>query len=367
MAEIRGDIIQSAGSGRLAQLDGLRGIAAFSVFLFHCGLIPGFWNKSLSLPGILGDGGAAVDLFFVLSGFVLARSLMGKKKSGYFQFVIRRAMRIYPAYWTTLLLCAALISMYDASRNPFFDELIRSFWSQPVGWAQWLLHALLILPGVDRGRVDGVMWSLVIEMRISLLLPMFLSIYLLLSAPGRAILLLVSPALLMLGQTAAFVPLFLMGIALASYLNKQEIFTPRFTIPVAFGLGLLLYGNREIFELPGGSIGGSVADIVSGLGSALIILAAIGSKRLSRFLTSRPIQFLGDVSYSFYLIHWPILLFLTSRMFGAGYPPMACAAVSLIAAWIVAYLSYRFVELPGMNIGKIIATRIAAPSQVKAI
>jgi peptidoglycan/LPS O-acetylase OafA/YrhL len=73
---------------RLRELDGLRGLAAFSVFLGHASI--------LGVPaGVWSDGGAAVALFFVLSGFVLARSLLANPQS-YGQFVRRRILRLYP-------------------------------------------------------------------------------------------------------------------------------------------------------------------------------------------------------------------------------------------------------------------------------
>jgi peptidoglycan/LPS O-acetylase OafA/YrhL len=339
----------------------MRGLAALSVFVFHCGLIPQFWNNSSHFPGILGDGRAAVDLFFVLSGFVLARSLLGDRSAGYLAFIVKRIARIYPAYWTALLLCAVLIPMYDANSHPFFDKLTRGFWARPAGWEQWFLHFSLVAPGIDRGRINGVIWSLIIEMRISLCMPFLVWLCCSLPVRGRLILFsLACPVFMLLGQTAAFVPLFLIGILLAIHFQSNGTVS-RVTLLSLFLVGGLFYGNREIGDLPFRQETGSVSDLLSGIGAGILIFVAIKSSLCERFLTTLPVQFLGDVSYSFYLLHWPILLYITSCLLVAGYSPMMCAALSLTASWISAYLAFLYIEKPGMKLGSRLAAQMVTP------
>ena len=152
---------------RLAELDGLRGLAALSVFFCHAGMFGPPWN----VLAFLGDGSAAVDLFFVLSGFVLARSLLARRQN-YWEFVWRRVARLYPAYWGAVLVALALmISSNRAGLAPLGDLHV---WAKPITVEQLIKHFFLITPSIDVHWANYSIWSLVVEMRISLLFPLLL-------------------------------------------------------------------------------------------------------------------------------------------------------------------------------------------------
>ena len=183
---------------RLAELDGLRGLAALSVFFCHAGMFGPPWN----VLAFLGDGSAAVDLFFVLSGFVLARSLLARRQN-YWEFVWRRVARLYPAYWGAVLVALALmISSNRAGLAPLGDLHV---WAKPITVEQLIKHFFLITPSIDVHWANYSIWSLVVEMRISLLFPLLLVGLVSLPGLARWSVLLLSPAL-------ALVPMFLLGI-----------------------------------------------------------------------------------------------------------------------------------------------------------
>jgi len=152
---------------RYRELDALRGLAAISVFLSHAF---GLLSAPALLPLVrsfglraLSDGAAAVDLFFVLSGFVLAKSLFATAID-YRTFLIRRVFRIYPAYWASLLF-ALFAERYLLDRQalaalaPFGAAALAG----AVDWQQILYHMLMIMPGTfDQERINPVIWTIVI-------------------------------------------------------------------------------------------------------------------------------------------------------------------------------------------------------------
>jgi peptidoglycan/LPS O-acetylase OafA/YrhL len=108
--------------------------------------------------------------------------------------------------------------------------------------------------------------------------------------------------------------------------------------------GAILYSNYELIELAR-----APRDYITGAGSALIIITAISSPFLRRLLTTRPVQFLGEVSYSLYLVHMPITLFTISWVFPPTRSALLCASISLIGSLAIATAFRRWIEIPGMQ------------------
>jgi peptidoglycan/LPS O-acetylase OafA/YrhL len=90
-------------------------------------------------------------------------------------------------------------------------------------------------------------------------------------------------------------------------------------------------------------------------GAGIIVMLFLADNLLERLGTSRPAQFLGDISYSFYLIHLPILLAITSALYPLTGSALFSIAVSLACSLPVAWAIYVMVEIPGQNWGKGIA------------
>jgi peptidoglycan/LPS O-acetylase OafA/YrhL len=339
---------------RLLQLDGLRGLAALSVFLTHYTLLDPQWGYPHGFLGIPRDGFAAVDLFFVLSGFVLTRSLLASAE-GYVPFVIRRVFRLYPAYWAALIISALLFWVHTLT-HPLPSNL--PFWTQPITINQAIKHFFMISPGIDYHLIDPTVWSLVIEMRISLLMPLLVLGFVWCRSPWlRALILLLSPLLALIqgnARTTESIFAFLLGLTLAGYLPR--IPQRYWMTPILLVAGIILYGNRELFDT--GRI--VFSHHLSAIGSALIILAAIRSPLFARSLTVAPIQFLGLVSYSFYLIHEPIIMITASTLLPLIQSPIACAAISLCVSLACSAGLYTWIEAPGIALGKRYARRYAS-------
>jgi peptidoglycan/LPS O-acetylase OafA/YrhL len=79
----------------------------------------------------------------------------------------------------------------------------------------------------------------------------------------------------------------------------------------------------------------------------------LSSSALKWIGTSPPVEFLGDISYSFYLIHLPILLAVTSVLNPRIGSPLLCIAICLACSLVVAYAIYSWIEIPGQNLGKL--------------
>ena len=332
-------------SQRLRELDGLRGLAALSVFFLHLSILGPPWIPR-GLWGIGRDGIAAVDLFFVLSGFVLARSLLLDPQD-YLTFIRRRFLRLYPAYWAALVLAAALSLMRNrAGLADLHQYGAGVLWERPITLQQAAKHLFMITPGINFEAIDSPIWSLVVEMRISLLLPLMLAGFLRLPPLLQFTALVMSPALGLIPSMPfglQFVPMFLLGIALAVYVAPGP--HPWWLITLLFVGGTILCSNGQLV-----ATGRLCSDYVAAAGAAMLIIVAISSRWASKLLLVGPVQWLGHISYSFYLVHLPAIVFVTSWVFPRTQSTAFCVLASLITAIGIATALRRWIELPGLRL-----------------
>src|ERR1700722_7768894 len=164
----------SLKQNRFIELDSLRGLAALIVVLHHLRLVwqgdaeptSGVLRSLLTAVNPAGNG--AVILFFVLSGFVLSLPAAAGRPQPYITFAIRRVFRIYLPYLMALAFAVAGAYWLHGiiTRNIWFH----AFWSEPLNWGLVGRHVLFV--GVyNTDQFDNPIWSLVHEMRISLIFP----------------------------------------------------------------------------------------------------------------------------------------------------------------------------------------------------
>jgi peptidoglycan/LPS O-acetylase OafA/YrhL len=196
-------------------------------------------------------------------------------------------------------------------------------------------------------------------MRLSLVLPFLVVGFIKLPPRFRFVALLLSPvlgvelwSLPVLGL--AYAPLFLLGIALAVYVEPKA--RPFWITGPLFVGGWMLNGVHFYVRYAPVTF-----QYVAGIGAAMMIVAAISSPTAHRILTAQPIRFLGDISYSLYLVHIPITLFVVSWMFPALASPVLCAGITWSASILIAFGFRRWVELPGMRLKWRQAAQHAAP------
>lgn len=332
-------------------IQGLRAIAVLSVVIFHA--FAGKW-----IPG----GFVGVDIFFVISGFLISRILFKENEQGRFTvlgFYRRRLRRLSPALFTVLLftlVCGAFLLSPDAyvelSKTAlatvffvsnFVFEKLSDYFAGSVAYKP-LLHT----------------WSLAVEEQFYILYPPF--VYLVYRFWRRAMgPLLALLALLSLGisiwssnvhplaafylaPTRAFE--LLTGALVALYIPQANRLGQKVRDALSLA-GLLLIAASLVFIRDSMAFPGAIA-LVPCLGTAFVIAA--GHDRVSlggRLISFAPFVFFGDLSYSLYLWHWPILSLAQNWLMGPLPPVVATAAVFLAIA--AAYASWRWIERPFIN------------------
>lgn len=363
------DLAAPAGQGERASgadvrrqvlgLDGLRGLAALYVVLFHCWLytFPGYPNSSAPpwLDGLM-FGRLAVVFFLVLSGFSLAISPArhGWRSGGVAQFLRRRAWRILPPYWAALVM-SLIISWFVVPASHF---------GPPTG-SSILVYGLLGQDMFTAPTPNGAFWSIGVEAELYLLFPLLLFVRRRWSA-----------AVLVACVTLPVIARGLMAVD-ASPVEGANWLAPHLAPVFAAGVvgaGIVVAPDR-VRRLPWGWFAVLAAMPVLVLGVAwgsvwtvnhyfwvdlaiapamTMLIAAVATGRpalLVRLLTARPIQSLGNFSYSLYLIHLPIVMavirrvaphFVSPGLPTFGFTLIVALPVSVLGAWLFS----RIFEIP---------------------
>ncbi len=382
-----------ATPARYFELDSLRGLAALTVVLVH---IQMFWEYDaqhtstilkflLTLVSPLGYD--AVLLFFVLSGFVLSLPAVEGKPQSYLTFVTRRVFRLYVPYLAALVISVA--GKFWLHGPLFHSQLPDCCWLKPVDWHLVGQHVMFL--GVyDVSAFDLPIWSLVHEMRISLLFPFLCAIVLrlrnrwafalalFLTASSFGVYKLTgveSKATIGSGTTTSiaatvfFAAIFILGICLARERASIGAWFSRLSLPVRilFSAGcLLLYGfaGPQLISLASRFTHlhlMTVAHWLTALGAGGLIVICINSQICKRVLHWPPIHQLGLMSYSLYLLHFIVLMTCLHLLLGR-IPRLMIQFLVLVLSLVVSWFSYRWIELPSMNLGRRLSNTFQRPS-----
>ena len=329
------------------EIDGLRAVAVLPVILFHAGF------QSFS------GGFVGVDVFFVISGYLITTIILRELQEGRFTiggFYERRARRILPALFLVALVCipVAWLVLYPRHFREFSESIVAvaTFSSNVFFWKQhdYFGTAAELKPLLHT-------WSLAVEEQFYILFPLLL---ILLHKFLKRASLVVLVALLLsgfaLGHWAStnkplaaffFLPTrgweLMVGAVIAAYLLKNEV-TIRPGAREALGVGgvlmimaaVLLYDDQTPFP-------GAYA-LLPTLGAGLVILFATEGTLAYRLLCTRPMVFIGLISYSAYLWHQPLLAF--GRHATDNSPERIVPIAMVLLSLVLAYLSWKFVERP---------------------
>lgn len=340
-------------------IDGLRAIAVLSVVIYH---IHAAW-----VPG----GYTGVDIFFVISGYLITRNIWGEMTGGGFSFAnfyVRRIRRIAPAFLvmtiistiagSLLLLPGDLLDLaqsalwggaFSLSNVYFWRYLDASYfaessdqvpllhtWSLGVEEQFYLIWPALLLSATFFARRRPVALFIALVLGVSSFICAELTnvtaqkfSYYMLPARGGE---------LMIGALLAL----LSGFNTIQIQRKWIASLSEATALTGFVLvAYALFGLSDASRFPG------VNALFPSLGATFLILAGGMGARLSRSLLSlRPMVFVGLISYSLYLWHWPVLAFLR-YFYGEVEGGRIVAALGVMVA--LAVLSYQYIELPARN------------------
>lgn len=347
-------------AGRDHALDGVRGIAAMMVFFSHVGMMTWYPKDGGPAPSaveyILWHLGApAVDLFFVLSGYVLAASLERVQLDAptMFAFMKRRWVRLMPIAWTGVVLGLLVKFLIVPLQTEHLVGMARM--NLPLRWQDVLGALTFLLPMPDTARINVPLWTLVLEMYASILI--VFTVYGLRSRGPWFLI----PAFLSwvifatISNRIEFMtlPLFVLGVAVRTYAPPL----PARSINVALAMGILLLLSRYFF----GEFG-PWHRYASGLGAAFIIIAVREGAARS-FLESRPIAWLGAASYPFYAFHFPLLLACTILFSAAGMQTNLAGLTSLPIALLLAEIGRRTIEAASVRASRKVGADLLKPAR----
>lgn len=346
------------------EIDGLRSLAVIPVILFHAGF------------SLFGGGYTGVDIFFVISGYLITSLIVIEKEQNQFtitKFYERRARRILPALFFVVIATIpfAYLSMAPEKLEEFFNSVISIpiFLSNFLFWSESSYFAT-----VAEEKPLLHTWSLAVEEQYYLLFPIFLMMFWKL---GKKFLII----------SISFIAL--ISILLAQFGANLKPSTPfidevlRFTAVPDYAFFLsptraweLLFGSLTAFYLLSEkkysiysnqifSIIGFILIFVSFfffdkttpfpsfytlipvVGTVLLIIFTIEGTLVHKILTNPILVFIGLISYSVYLWHVPIFSF--TRLFTLGHPSNLTFLILILLSFVLGYLSWKYIEAPFRN------------------
>jgi len=380
-------------AGRFLALDGLRGVFALAIVLFHLRFATHFFGW----PG-LRDAYLAVDFFFVLSGFVIAHAYWDRLADGAStaRFLIRRVGRIWPLHVAVLLALVVLEVVRAGLGDTAFDGetsgvalaanlvLVQAWGPLPI--ATW---------NVPAWSISAELFAYILFAVVSLLAPTQRVLLSALIAVISAVVLMVFAPDMDQAATLALPRVgygFFAGVlVLAAWRHSGGLpgLSPRLASGLELALVVVTLGYIAMVQR---GVLGFAAPL---LFAVAIYVFAAGRGVVSRLLSSRPLQFLGRVSFSVYLLHFLInagigmaaalaeritgmqLRAEASAIYGVALPPERAnwllvdlggpwvndvASIAYVAALLaLSALSWRFIEQPGQKLFGRLAQRVGQP------
>lgn len=326
---------------RFLEIDVLRGVAAISVVLFH--YTTRYSQKYGHSDGVLmyfPQGYYGVELFFMISGFVIFMSL-DKIKSGS-DFIIGRFSRLYPAYWTCLILTYAIVN-------------IAGLPNYTISWYVALINLSMFQVFFNVPNVDGVYWTLEIELCFYIIMFILYQSRLLRYIYQISIIWLILMALTIIleKQSNIFIE---PRIGILFFLKNQSIIFANLFI-----IGMMFYKQyKKGFSIKENCI--IIACILvyklqHSWNETLLIIFFTGllhfiiHNKMS-FLIQKPLLFMGTISYSLYLIHQNVGYVIINKFYQFGINPNISICIALTISILLGAIITFKIEKPIMRLIK---------------
>ncbi|NCA61055.1 acyltransferase family protein [Bacillus cereus] len=358
-------------SKRIKELDSIRGLAALTVVFGHfCLMLPSLPNSIKFSPlRFLWAGGEAVIVFYVLSGFVLSMALY-HSKTNYWGYLIKRFVRIYIPYYFWIIVTFVLFILFSSYevvglRDWFYDR-----WQGSITKLDILNHFVL-LNNFFTENYNPVIWSLAQEMRISIVFPLLFLLFYKLNWKKTILFALsfslISVVLNMLhigkaegfyngyADTLHFTSMFMVGMLLFKYQEKliysyrnMKKFKKGFLI--ALGVILYLY-SILIYGFSRNDTTFLLKDWGVVMGVSIFIIMAMSNLKVKAFLNKSVFVYLGEISYSIYLCHFPIMMVLFKLLY-TKIPIFFRLTLCIAMTLLFSIVSYHLIEKKCINWAK---------------
>jgi len=334
----------NASTNYRADLDGLRAIAVVAVVLFH------------AFPTLFPGGFVGVDVFFVISGFLITSIIFAdleRRKFSFVEFYGRRIRRIFPALCITLFVCLAF------GWFTLLPEELKDLGKHAAGGAGFIANLMLWR---EAGYFDTSaelkpllhLWSLGVEeqfyifwppviyfawkrkvnlFKVTVAVAAFSFLLNLLRISGNGVEAFYSPATrvweILIGSLLAYIAVFR-----SSVLDKWKLPELRSLLGVLILVGSVLF-LREA-QYPGWRAA------IPAVATLLTISAGNKAWINRKLLSFRPAVWIGLISYPLYLWHWPIIVFF--RLLNGTTPPLAYRLIAILLSFVLAAMTYHLVE-----------------------
>ncbi|GAA2881567.1 acyltransferase [Actinoplanes cyaneus] len=337
---------------RVAVLDGLRLCAALSVAVFHFTAINAdrLWAGHLPFTRLTqasSYGWLGVELFFMISGFVISMSAWGRTVGG---FARSRLVRLFPAYWPAVLLTAAVVTLWPSLHRPVTAQQVvvsLTMLNEPLGvvpvdlsyWTLWaearfyLLFAIVVWLGPTRRRVlwFGYAWLIASVVAVKSELPVLVTV---LQPP--------------------YAPYFVAGIGFFLIHRFGSDLRHWGLVALSWGLGMYSLGARvaQTSRTEHRQLSLSVAMLIV---TALFLMLTVVALRWTDRVRWRPLTTAGLLTYPFYLLHQHIGGTMIQHLHRL--PPIVAVAAVIAIMLVVAWMLHRWIERP---LARALRARLAA-------
>ena len=315
-------------TARLYQLDALRGIAALMVVLFHYLYHYDFkYGHAFAVPEWVHLGKSGVYLFFIISGFVIFWTLTRSERP--MDFVFSRFSRLYPPFWVAMIATFAFVSLVGPA-------------DREVSWETFLVNVTMFHEFVGYAHVDGVYWTLSIE----------LAFYVLAFSAMVCGVLRYTDHICLLWLSASFAESLLnldLGIV-------EKVLLLKYNLLFVCGISFYRIWAKEARLLPALCIALATslawfrfeADVAATITIWISLFALVIVGRL-QWLNQRALVWLGSISYSLYLIHQNIGYGIIEWGYAIGLSPLFSIGLALFVSFAGAQAITSFVEKPALS------------------
>lgn len=370
---------------RYEELDSLRGIAALIVLIHHyTAILPSVESSNNIIVKLIDytplrliwAGPESVTLFFVLSGFVLSFLFTRETKDRTESYLIKRICRIYIPYLIAIIFGISMNYLFSRGGIEGLSHWFNKLWTTPIT-VNLILNHIFFLGNYNTLAFNMSIWSLIHELRISIIFPILMwfilkfnwkwSILLAVFLSFSGLVLndiIYNPKISFTGYTLTtnyisslhYCSIFIFGALLAKnkdflILKVKSLGSKTKTSLFLVGVILYCYVYVPRMILDAGDVNQIIRDYANATGAAIIIILALSSPMFSRILLKKPIHFLGKYSYSLYLYHAIVLFTLVNILYEFIWTPVLLIICTFISICLAA-LSYQYVEKPAIKLGK---------------